>query len=425
MSHTLCPWRVAACIIALLFAGASPAVCRAQTDRSPSDVAPAEPEIRGVWRVVDPARQSIEAHSTHDLTGLLRINQDFGARPWRNSTAKGIRFEHNVWALEFSYKPVRFVTVDVPRPNGRLQQKLVWYLPYRVKNTGDAPVQFVPRFVLESHDAGKVYPEQIIPPAMDAIRRREGPNRSPLNSAEIAGEIPPASSDEEQSVRYGVATWTDIDPRTDRFSIYIQGLTNAYRWEDPPLEGTAGPRVFPRVLQLNFWRPGDEHFPHEREIRVGIPEDRYHFTKYDFVAGEAELTPAAEARLDAIAPSWRHVLDSTPVFALTLEPSFDPVVGNVPVTELVGALDQQRQAAAELDQQRKQQLIAELDERGIAKADMRVAIQSPQAAAPIPQANQPAGAPARQAAPGQAAPRSLPGEFWVYVTPEFLYNGVK
>jgi hypothetical protein len=399
--------------------------CLAQpADRSPSDAAPpAATDIRGVWRTVDPARQPVEGHSTHDIVGLLRINKDFGARPWRDSTAKNVRFEHQVWALEFAYKPVRFVTVDVPQPNGRYQQKLVWYLPYRVKNNGDAPVQFVPRFVLESHDVGKVYPEQIIPAAMDAIRRREHP-RSPLSSVEIAGEIPPASSDGEQSVRYGVATWTDIDPRTDRFSIYVQGVTNAYRWEDPPLEGTAGPRIFPRVLQLNFWRPGDEYQPHEREIRVGIPEDKYHFRKSDFDHAQAELTPAAEARLDAIAPSWKHILDSVPIFALTLEPSFDPVVGGVPVAELAGAYSQQRQAAAELDQQRKQKLIEELQERGVAKAEMRVLIQEPQPAAPIPPADQPDAAAAAPVVTA-AAPRSLPGEFWVYVTPEFLYSGTK
>jgi hypothetical protein len=380
-----------------------------------------------VWRNVDPARQSNEAHSTHDIIGLLRINQDIGARPWRNSIAKAVRFEHRVWALDFSYKPVRFVTVDVPGPNGRFQQKLVWYLPYRIKNNGDAPVQFVPRFVLESQDTGKVYPDQIIPPAMDAIRRREGTSHTVLNSAEVAGEIPPASSNEEESVRYGVATWTDIDPRTDRFSIYVQGLTNAYRWEDPPLEGTAGPRIFPRVLQLNFWRPGDEHFPHEGEIRIGIPEDKYHFSKYDFIPGQPDLTPAARARVDAIAPSWKHVLDSTPIFALTLEPSFDPIVGNVPVAELVTSFAEQRQAAGELDQQRKEMLIKELKDRGVATAETRVLIQTPEAMAPapIPPANQAAAAPAAPTVAARPTSRSLPGEFWVYVTPEFLYNGVK
>ncbi|MBI3466012.1 MAG: hypothetical protein HY000_23610, partial [Planctomycetes bacterium] len=73
---------------------------------------------------------------------------------------------------------------------------------------------------------------------------------------------------------------------------------------------------------------------------------------------------------------------------------------------------------------RKQKLIEELQERGIAQAEMRVLIQEPQPAAPIPPANQPAAAAVAPAVTA-VAPRSLPGEFWVYVTPEFLYGGVK
>ena len=77
---------------------------------------------------------------------------------------------------------------------------------------------------------------------------------------------------------WGVATWTDVDPRIDFFSVYVGGLTNAYRWErharapikpgDPPGKG----RQFARkMLQLNFWRPGDELQPIERELRYGVP----------------------------------------------------------------------------------------------------------------------------------------------------------
>jgi hypothetical protein len=74
-----------------------------------------------------------------------------------------------------------------------------------------------------------------------------------------------------------VATWEDVDPESDFFSIYVQGLTNAYRWEDtagavqagsPP--GT-GKKFVQRTLKLNFWRPGDEFDLNEREIRYGAP----------------------------------------------------------------------------------------------------------------------------------------------------------
>ena len=33
---------------------------------------------------------------------------------------------------------------------------------------------------------------------------------------------------------WGVATWEDIDPQIVRFSVYVSGLTNAYKWKDEP-----------------------------------------------------------------------------------------------------------------------------------------------------------------------------------------------
>jgi hypothetical protein len=62
----------------------------------------------------------------------------------------------------------------------------------------------------------------------------------------------------------------------DFFSVYVGGLTNAYRWEDsgayqhgnPPGRGRRFER---KILQLNFWRPGDELLLDEREIRYGVP----------------------------------------------------------------------------------------------------------------------------------------------------------
>jgi hypothetical protein len=76
---------------------------------------------------------------------------------------------------------------------------------------------------------------------------------------------------------WGVATWEDIDPRILRLSVYVSGLTNAYRWKDTPGEYKAGDpigkgrQLFKKTLKLNFWRPGDEYFEHEEAIRYGIP----------------------------------------------------------------------------------------------------------------------------------------------------------
>ncbi|REK07427.1 MAG: hypothetical protein DWQ37_21050, partial [Planctomycetota bacterium] len=71
--------------------------------------------------------------------------------------------------------------------------------------------------------------------------------------------------------------WEDIDPRGDYFSVYVEGLTNAYRWTDP--EGafkpgdppTTGREFEQKNLMLNFWRPGDKFREDEQMIRYGIP----------------------------------------------------------------------------------------------------------------------------------------------------------
>ena len=47
-------------------------------------------------------------------------------------------FRRPVWCLEFGFKPVRMIYVDVPQPTGKMQRKLIWYMVYRVTNRGYA-----------------------------------------------------------------------------------------------------------------------------------------------------------------------------------------------------------------------------------------------------------------------------------------------
>ncbi len=214
-----------------------------------------------------------------------------------------VKFRRAIWCLEFSFKPLRMIEIDVPAAAGGSQRKLVWYLVYRVRNTGQVlkpvqgddgvytaeiakggPIRFLPQFVLESQDrlptgqrVSKAYLDRVIPAAVAAIRQRETPGRPLLNSVEIAEQPIPVSGERIDKSVWGVATWVDVDPRIDFFSIYVGGLTNAYRWEDVPggyqpgdLPGK-GRQFARKTLQLNFWRPGDELLQNEREFRYGVP----------------------------------------------------------------------------------------------------------------------------------------------------------
>lgn len=269
----------------------------------------------GVLQSVEPARKVEESFSRHDLVELLANEPGNAKFDW----ARDVVFRHDVWTLEFKFKPVRMIWVDIPQPGGHMERKLIWYMVYSVKNRTveekvvdvklledqnadplpqygwmhpvksaegtyqlqflNRPIRFVPQFLLEGHESveqgkgfNKVYPDRVIPVAMEAIRRREDPNRRFYSSAEISrGRI------DLDKTAWGVATWENVDPRIDRFSVYVKGLTNAYKWKDDPGRYKKGAPLETyrwlsvKTLKLNFWRPGDEYFEHEREIRYGVP----------------------------------------------------------------------------------------------------------------------------------------------------------
>ena len=142
-------------------------------------------------------------------------------------------------------------------------------------------VVFIPKFSLEATIEGKkqVYADQPISLAIDAIRRREDPNRKLLDSVMISSHPIALSTPTDDRSVWGVATWVDIDPRIDFFSIYVNGLTNAYRWTDPhgfkagDPPGT-GREYTHKTLQLNFWRPGDEFVHIRRRNLSRRPADK-------------------------------------------------------------------------------------------------------------------------------------------------------
>lgn len=288
-----------------LWWAAASAVSAQEAPRQPdAPAAPAPSGARprqlapGVLIPVDPARQLQETFSNHDIVELLAVDPKFD---W----AKDVVFRHDVWVLAFKFKPVRMMWVDIPQPNGQMQRKLIWYMVYTVTNNGkvmhpvadadlpydtkdkpklyevklvDRPIRFFPSFLLEGRESlvegegfVKAYPDRVIPVAVAAIQQREDPARRLSTTIEMCREIAVGET------LWGVVTWEDIDPQVDRFSIYVKGLTNAYRWTDEPGAFKTGQRIgtgrklVQKTLKLNFWRPGDEFLEHEREIRFGVP----------------------------------------------------------------------------------------------------------------------------------------------------------
>ena len=250
-----------------------------------------------------------ETTSAHDLVEI-RVDETLDWKPeyepeTRTLFAKSeaVRFRRDIWALEFSFKPVRMMWVDVPQPGGRMDRKLVWYMVYRVRNVGahvqptaeddggfatqlatPTPLQFIPQFVLEGQDVNqagektyRAYLDRLVPVAIGPIAERERPGGQLFNTVEMAQQEIPVTTQEEDNSVWGVATWVDVDAEIDHFSVFVGGLTNAYAWVDVPGEYQKGDpvgkgrRIVAKVLQLNFWRPGDQFLENEAEIRFGVP----------------------------------------------------------------------------------------------------------------------------------------------------------
>jgi len=251
----------------------------------------------GVMTTIPSPVTQADRASYHDIVEVLAQDPKFGERKANEGKGpmKRAYFTHDVWGLTFAFKPIRFIRL--PGKDGK--ERVIWYMVYSVKNGPtkqfkddpvevdptkleevpvDKPFLFIPRFELESHDAKTTYREAILPEVVAAIQQREDKNRKLLNTGEITGELPITTKDADRGI-WGVATWEGVDPRTDRFTIYIHGLTNAFKWEDAPgayQKGdpfAKGRTYHSQVLKLNFWRPSDQHYQHEDEIRFGIPGD--------------------------------------------------------------------------------------------------------------------------------------------------------
>ncbi|RMF36784.1 MAG: hypothetical protein D6753_18890 [Planctomycetota bacterium] len=204
--------------------------------------------------------------------------------------AKDVVFRTDIYCLEFAFKPVRMIEVEVPTEEG-LEKKTVWYLLYRVRYlAGDLHpvpepdkyknevfgtpqavsaewVRFLPTFKLDTLGLGLEYLDQVIPAAKKAIERKERVGLPVYDSIEIQTVKIARSTPDFDFPVWGVATWTDVDPRTDFFSVVVTGLTNAQKLV---LEGDR--IAYPQKrLVLNFWRPGDTFDELEDQIRYGIP----------------------------------------------------------------------------------------------------------------------------------------------------------
>lgn len=186
-----------------------------------------------------------------------------------------------VWTLHFRYKPIRIANLEIFEAGGRLSQAIVWYLWYQVYNMSGEPQIFFPMFELVTKDLSTSHLDEIHPYLVAQIDRIENPTGEPRlkvhSSIEISKRpIPPSKPDAIPITVSGVAVWTNLQRQaagTNRFSVYISGLSNGLAVE----ESVTGERIIKRkTLQINFVRPTDDQRQRTGDI---IPDE---------VAGPAE-----------------------------------------------------------------------------------------------------------------------------------------
>jgi hypothetical protein len=218
--------------------------------------------------------------------------------------SRNVAFRHDVWYLEFAFKPVRVILVDVPGLNGVIERKVAWYMVYSVRYPGrdlkaemdesseipgspalvkSQAVRFLPRFTLVSKERNFAMDAQVLPTAKAAIEAKERVGKPLFDHIEMAQQEIKQSDSPEDAV-WGVAIWTDIDPRVDFFAVDVRGLSNAFKMKT---DSSGEMRYERKTLRIYHWRAGDGIEEYKDVIRLGIPafEDparlQYHLKQFN------------------------------------------------------------------------------------------------------------------------------------------------
>jgi hypothetical protein len=175
--------------------------------------------------------------------------------------------KQGVYTLNFAYTPVRIITVDTPDRGKRT----VWYMVYQVWNRTDTPRPFTPEFLLVTKDGSDIPAKYLDDPTEPLITKKIREIEDPTGALNIQTSnsiskerIPVTKPDSIPRAVHGVAIWPDVaekSARTNRFSVYVTGLSNGISRADTDDGGSIISR---KTLQIDFVRPTD-HTRHEHD----------------------------------------------------------------------------------------------------------------------------------------------------------------
>ncbi len=237
-------WTFTAILVVVI---AGPTWCRAQ-EKAPLPVPDPVPPA-----VLVPDLHTIPVQHDQPVFNVQMVNASLLPRD-----------KDGIWVLNFEFKPLRIKTVDIAG-KGRRQ---VHYLYYKVVNRTGKPRMFVPQFIMVN-ERNQKFEDNVVPEAIRHIQAREDATIPVLGAVNVMGVIPPSTKPDVDDAVYGVATWEKWDPSSDRFSIYVRGLSDGYKEFPAPSGGK--PTVKYKTLRIDFIRRGDDRNLNEKEIQLADP----------------------------------------------------------------------------------------------------------------------------------------------------------
>jgi hypothetical protein len=234
------------------------------------------------------------------------------------ASGQEIQRQPDLWIFEISFKQMRMTWVDSrDARTGAVSRDQIWYLAYRTVNRpltarldeSDTTPQneldplpgrtpFLPEFTLSVYDQPEdevpefVQLDEVIPEAVtriNQIERRRADEPLFRNSVDIVQPLPEPVPDDAEDPQwlYGVATWRNVDPETDFFSVTMRGFSNGYEIR----EGADGqPIVWRKTIVQRYTRRGDRFDPTQIEFEFDGPPQ---WTYLPDPGSPPETTPAA------------------------------------------------------------------------------------------------------------------------------------
>ncbi len=258
----------------------------------------------------------VSASAICSRPALAQVTRGFDTIGRSIATGEERQRQPDLRVFEVQYKLPRIVWVDITDPKtGQQQREQIWYLCYRTVNrtlpsradeTNTRPVnaldplpgptQFIPEFILTTYDQPdsevpvQQYLDEVLPEAMaviNSVERRRASDPEYLDSVNIVQPLPDPVPADEKDVNwiYGVATWRNVDPETDYFTISMHGFSNGYElrpgpdgesitWRKRLVQAVTrrGDRVDPEQVEFEYTTPPEWiYLPDQPAVSVETP----------------------------------------------------------------------------------------------------------------------------------------------------------